>query len=369
MKIMTKKRLHGPFVLALISAGLCIGSGPAAAQADHQRRGHAIGEDFSFVNGSTRLHGSLLLPTGPGPHPAFVAIEGSGDWSYRRSWVPGRFPFWKDIAEFLVARGYAVLLFDKPGVNESTGDWRRQSFEDRADEVISAVRRLAARDDIDPTRVGLVGHSQGGWIAQIAGARQPDAVSFLILLAGPAVSVNQQIQDDSHGVWACRGVSRIGNAVRRPGLRVGLGILGLVARVAKPGYLSRIINFDPQSVLPDIPQPTLAVFAGNDYLVEAETNRDRLERYFGTHRGNRRLVTATVPGADHFFRTSPQCPGERPATEWAPGFFEALEDVEYWNWVEDGEAARGGGSQSGGQTALERLSAPATCCWPRSWGG
>jgi uncharacterized protein len=202
---------------------------PSEAQTRDRHREPEIGERISFVNGSTRLSGSLLTPDGPGLHPAFVAIEGSGDGSYRYSWMAGSFPFWKDIAEFLVARGYAVLLFDKPGVNETTGDWRRQSFDDRAEEAIAAVRHLASREDIDPTRGGLVGHSQGGWIAQIAGARHPEEVAFLVLLAGPTVSVKQQIRDDTEGGWACGGVSGISHAVRRAGLRFGLGMLGLVA--------------------------------------------------------------------------------------------------------------------------------------------
>jgi hypothetical protein len=100
--------------------------------------------------------------------------------------------------------------------------------------------------------------------------------------------------------------------------------------VAKPGYLTWIIHFDPRPVLPDIQQPTLAVFAENDYLVEPETNRARLERYFGTAHDNGHLMVATVGGADHFFRSSPRCPGGQRPTERAPGFFRALENVEQW---------------------------------------
>lgn len=308
---------------------------PASAQVEVPRLGQGeIGEHIWIVNGATRLSGSLITPDGTGPHPAFVAIQGSGDGSYRTSWKAGSFPFWKDTTEFLVARGYAVLLFDKPGVNLSTGDWERQSFDDRAEETIAAVRQLAARNDIDPSRVGLVGHSQGGWIAQIAAARHPEDVAFLVLLAGPAVSVKQQISDDVQGNWTCRRVSGIGHAVRRTALRFGLGSLGLVARVAQPGYLSRIIHFDPRPVLPEIRQPMLAVFAEHDHLVVPESNRARLERYFGTAHGNARLVVTTVKGADHFFRTSPRCPGERRPTEWAPGFFPALEAVDLWRGIQ-----------------------------------
>lgn len=230
--------------------------------------GHSeIGEPISFADGSTTLSGSLLIPSGPGPHPAFVAIEGSGGASYRLGWMEGYFPFWKDVSEFLVERGYAVLLFDKPGVNESSGDWRRQSFDDRALEVISAMHHLAGRDDIDAGRIDLVGHSQGGWIAQIAAARHPDEVGFLILLAGPAISVRQQIRDDVVNAWTCRGISGFSHAIRRSGVDLGLGMLSLISHMVKPGYLSRIIHFDPRHDLPDIQQPTLALFAEHDPLV------------------------------------------------------------------------------------------------------
>ena len=331
---MPTRPFEGTFALTLALAGFSLFPILSTFPPEESRQDQAIGEPVSFVNGSTHLSGSLLSPAGPGPYPTFVAIQGSGGASYRDSWSPEYFPFWKDVAEFLVDRGYAVLLFDKPGVNHSTGDWRRQTFDDRAEEVLAAVRHLADRDDIDASRIGLVGHSQGGWIAQIAGARSPDEVGFLLLLAGPAISVKRQIQDDLESGWVCRGISGMGLSVRRAGLRFALGILDLVARVARPGYLSRIIHFDPRHVLPEIGQPTLALFAENDPLVLLANNQVRLARHFGTANGNDRLEVATVLGADHFFRSSPLCPGSQRPREWAPGFFEDLAAPEYWNWIE-----------------------------------
>ncbi len=306
-----------------------------------------IGERVVFESGAARLSGSILIPSGTGPHPAIVAIEGSGGSSYRHSWMAGYFPFWKDIAELLVARGYAVLLYDKPGVNESTGDWRQQSFDDRAEEVIAAVRMLTDRQYIDATRIGVVGHSQGGWIAQIVAARHPEEVAFLISLAGPAVSVKTQIIDDVQSRWACEEISGVSRAVRNAGLQVGLGALGVLSNVARPGYLSRIIDFDPHHVLPDISQPMLAMFAGYDPLVLPETNRARLVRYYGTSHEDARLVVATVPGADHFFRASEPCPQGPPPAEWAPRFREVLQSPEFWSWVEGGEAGTTGRAASG----------------------
>ncbi len=219
-----------------------------------------------------------------------------------------------------------------PG-GESTGDWRRQSFDDRGEEAIAAARALAERTDIDAARVGLIGHSQGGWIAQVAAARNPDEVAFLILLAGPSISVQQQIQDDVESGWTCRGFSALHRSARRAGLRLGLSTLAGTARVVTPGYLSRIIHYDPRSDLPHIGQPTLALFAENDPLVIPGTNLARLHRFFGVAQRNDRLAIATIPGADHFFRTASRCPTGARVSRWAPEFFEAFAHEEYWRWV------------------------------------
>jgi pimeloyl-ACP methyl ester carboxylesterase len=233
-----------------------------------------------------------------------------------------------------VDRGYAVLLYDKPGVGGSTWAWKRQSFDDRGDEAMAAVRYLAGRGDMDPGRIGLMGHSQGGWIAQLAGARHPDEVGFLILLAGPAISVKQQISDDMENGWACRGLTGPGLALRQGALRSALGVLDLVGRVAHPLYLARIIHFDPVDLLPRVVQPTLALFAENDPLVVPAVNEARLREHLGRAAGGGRLQVATIPGADHFFRSAPWCPGEQRPGGWAPGFFEALATPAFWAWVE-----------------------------------
>ncbi len=102
-------------VFSVAAATLCLGAGTASAQMLETELEPAIRERITFSNGSNVLAGHLLKPAGPGPYPAFVALMGSGDESYRQSWAPRSFPFWKDIAGALVDRGYAVLLFDKPG--------------------------------------------------------------------------------------------------------------------------------------------------------------------------------------------------------------------------------------------------------------
>lgn len=152
----------------------------------------------------------------------------------------------------------------------------------------------------------------------------------MIMLAGPSISVQQQILDDMASNWTCNGVSAAGLNFRSAVSKTGFDLLRVISRVVQPIYLSRIINFDPVTELPEIQQPMLALFAQNDPLVLPESNHERLLQYFGTTHGNTQLSVVTVPEADHFFRASPACPEGPRSREWAPGFFDALGDVAFW---------------------------------------
>lgn len=324
--------LSGSMVLALFWAQV------AAAQVAVERfRPDSIGEEVVFASGESRLSGSLLLPDGPGPHPAVVYLEGSGAYSYRRYWQSDWFSFAPGIAQALLDQGVAVLLYDKPGVNRSTGDWRRQSFEDRAQEALHAVEYLRSRPEVDSERIGLLGHSQGGRIAYLAAARAPKRVAFIVSLAGGTVSVKEQILDDMRGDWNCAGVSRPSAAIRSAAVWSWLQTVSLISLVAKPSYQSRIIRSTPQPHLERVTQPTLVLFGANDRLVPIEKNRGSLQRHFGRRSGNRALHVHVVPGADHSFRLAPICRGEAPLPRhFAPGFGEALTDSVFWRTVRSG---------------------------------
>jgi pimeloyl-ACP methyl ester carboxylesterase len=79
--------------------------------------------------------------------------------------------------------GFACLTWDRPGVGQSTGDYNKQTFRDRADEALAAVGLLRGRKEIRPDQIGLWGHSQGGMIAPLA-ASLSDQVAFLIEVSG-----------------------------------------------------------------------------------------------------------------------------------------------------------------------------------------
>ncbi len=100
----------------------------------------------------------------------------------------GYFPPIRDI---FLSRGIAVYSFDKPGIGGSSGDWRHYALVGRTDQALAAIALLRGRDDIDPRRVGVWGHSQGGWLVQMIAARLPD-LAFAIANSGAAIGVEAQ---------------------------------------------------------------------------------------------------------------------------------------------------------------------------------
>ena len=142
-------------------------------------------EDVTVEHGSVTLAGTLTLPQGRGPFTAVQLITGSGAQD-RDETIAGHKPFLL-LADTLTRAGYAVLRFDDRGVGGSTGDLAKASYDDLTGDVLAGIAYLKSRADINPERIGLLGHSEGGYLAPLAAKRSPD-IAFVILMAGPAVS-------------------------------------------------------------------------------------------------------------------------------------------------------------------------------------
>jgi uncharacterized protein len=142
--------------------------------------------EVRFPSTGATMSGTLALPPGPGPHPAVAWVHGSGTTT--RAYLP-------DLQALLLRHGVAVLAYDKRGVGQSGGSYPGESPTDTAIDVLArdaaaAARFLAARPDIDRTRVGLAGHSQAGWIVPLAASREA-AVRFVAVFSGPAVTAEE----------------------------------------------------------------------------------------------------------------------------------------------------------------------------------
>jgi len=131
------------------------------------------------------LAGTLTLPKEKGKYPSVVLISGSGPQDRDESLL-GHKPFLV-IADHLTRHGIAVLRFDDRGIGESTGDFGAATSLDFASDVSHLVKFLSKHNEIDPDRIGLVGHSEGGLIAPMVASKLPDKVAHVVLLAGPGV--------------------------------------------------------------------------------------------------------------------------------------------------------------------------------------
>jgi uncharacterized protein len=135
------------------------------------------------------LAGTLTLPRGATratPVAAIVTITGSGaqDRDESLPMLPGYRPF-RQFADSLGRRGIAVLRMDDRGTGRSTGDHAAATSSDFADDIRAGLAWLRTRPEIDPSRLGLLGHSEGGLIAPIVAADEPD-LAAIVLMAGPS---------------------------------------------------------------------------------------------------------------------------------------------------------------------------------------
>ncbi len=145
-----------------------------------------IEEDVEFTNPAdgAKLAGTFSKPKGSGNFPAVILISGSG-LQDRDETVSGHKPF-KVLANYLTKKGIAVLRFDDRGTGKSKGDVWNATIEVFAGDALAGFNYLKNRKDVNPFRMGIIGHSQGAMEGMML-ASDFDDIAFLIMLAGPGV--------------------------------------------------------------------------------------------------------------------------------------------------------------------------------------
>ncbi len=148
-----------------------------------------LSEDVYFINkkaNGIKLAGTLTLPKGVKNPPVVVMITGSGPQNRDeevKMFNHRPFLVWSD---YLTRHGIAVLRYDDRGVAQSEGSQEGATSADFATDVEAAVAYLKTRKDVNTNKIGLIGHSEGGYIAPMVAANNQD-IAFIVLLAGTGV--------------------------------------------------------------------------------------------------------------------------------------------------------------------------------------
>ena len=140
--------------------------------------------EYDNADNTVHLAGTLSYPKTGGPFIAAVMITGSG-LQDRDETVFGHHPF-AVIADYLTKNGFAILRVDDRNMGKSKGDVKNATSADFANDAMAGIAYLLQRKEINKNEIGVIGHSEGGFIAPIIYNKWPE-LAFIISLAGTGV--------------------------------------------------------------------------------------------------------------------------------------------------------------------------------------
>ncbi|MHB1001022.1 MAG: alpha/beta hydrolase family protein [Armatimonadota bacterium] len=296
-------------------------------------------QDVTYQNkgAGITLAGTLTLPKGKGPFPAAIMITGSGPQDRDES-LMGHKPFLV-IADYLTRRGIAVLRVDDRGVGGSTGDIAQTTTEDFASDVISGVQYLKTRKEINPKRIGLIGHSEGGLVAPLAAVRSKD-VAYIVLMAGTGVTGEEILYKQGELIARAMGAPE---ADIQKQLNLQKSMFAVIKQEKDPAEAEKklkdivkqsivesipagtptppipdevidaqikstlnpwfrfFLTFDPRPVLAKVKVPVLAINGEKDLQVPPKQNIPEIQKALKSG-GNKDVTTKILPGLNHLFQ-------------------------------------------------------------------
>jgi len=284
-------------------------------------------EEVEFSGAGVRLSATITVPGPASASTGLVLIGGSGPSDRHND------GFFDLLRDHLASAGVAVLAYDKRGAGRSTGDWATATVDDLAADAAAAVAALQARPRVTPGTVGVLGHSEGGWVALRLCARLA-TLRHLIINSCPAVSFAESeayalTRAGAEPDKAAALIAQLTAAVQA-GLGYEEGQRILAACEHEPWYpalaaggfsldaaawsqLGAWGHYDPGPDLDQLTTPTLAIFGGNDPLVPVQASITRLR---DTAARTARPQQITVfPGAGHRLQAG---------TSLAPGYLACL---------------------------------------------
>jgi len=308
-----------------------------------------ITEDLVYQNADNTISygATITIPQGKGPFPAVLLLTGSGQQN-RDEEILGHKPF-AVIADHLTRSGYIVLRVDDRGMGKTTGDVMSATTLDFAKDAATSIEYLKSRKQVDQSKIGLIGHSEGGMIAQILGAERND-LRFIIMLAGPGENNIKLMEDQNKSILTKAGLTEeyinsylslyrnflstiltseqasiindltnvVDNWIAATPATIVKATTGISDETTKMKFINQFRNqvdrpwfryflsYDPAANLKKIKANVLALNGSNDIQVVSKENLAAIEQALkqGTSAG---YEIKELPGLNHLFQECKSC--------------------------------------------------------------
>ena len=281
--------------------------------------------------------GTLTYPKKGGPFPAVVLLAGSG--GHDRNAGMSLHKTLLVLADHLSRQGFAVLRYDKRGVGLTGGRLHPLStIDDYSSDALAAVRFLQAQPNIDPAKIGIVGHSEGGIVAAMVAARAPQDVRFIVMLGGSGLPGTELKLLQDAAVRRADGMSeelirlnweqerelyeiatgtrsrgdalaamRAATAALAPQTKTALeippeGIPDEAFEDLLSPWFRHFLALDPQLYLEKLRCPVLALVGEKDLQVPPAENLEAIRR--ALKQNHQRTNVRQLPGLNHAFQTA-----------------------------------------------------------------
>ncbi len=287
---------------------------PAATE-----RKNFLAEEIKFSNATVSLAGVLFKPKNTGKAIPYVVLLQRSGYEDRNT------PWYHSLGYILASKGIGVLLYDKRGCGKSTGNFSTADFNDFATDAAAAFNYLKGRKDLNPSKLGFLGASQGGWVTPLA-ANKVANCGFAILVVGPAVSLFEQdinrvqytLRDEGYSNAAVDSALHYSSLFFKyiqtnkatdweelkaytPAIKSKKWVDYLDIPQSQNGedvLWWRRNKYDPAETLKKIKCPVLSIFGEKDVLVPPAENKNKMEAYLKQAGVNHKIVIINNCGHD-----------------------------------------------------------------------
>lgn len=254
--------------------------------------------------------------SGGGKLPALLMVSALG--GPRLIDVPS-YNMSREIAHLLSKNGFRVMRFELRGSGDSQGeDYRTTDFWTEVGDNEAALDYLMNRDDVDKDKVFVFGHSTGGEIAAILAGRRKTAGLIASCTVGrtfyerlaETVRLQSALGGDSYAVTdgkirdylfltvsIARGEPLGGIIAKNPELSRFVNSSNRIMDDRTGEYWRQELNLNMAEIYGKIAQPALIIYAGSDFLTQAECHKHIAEILSAS--GNKDATLKIIPDMDH----------------------------------------------------------------------